>query len=99
MFAMDGCKIPSNTSKELSGTKEASEKKAEKRKKVIHKLLKKHQDEDDNDDPPNPDTRKAEEKQIETINKKVGKIEKWLKENEDMGLLDKRVYRDLTPLP
>lgn len=83
MFAMDGCKIPSNASKEWSGTKETFERKAEKMKKVIHKLVKKHRDEDDNDDPPNPDTRKAEEKQIETINKKVGKIEKWLKGNED----------------
>ncbi len=83
MFAMDGCKIPSNASKELSGTKETFKKRAEKMKKVVHKLLKKHRDEDDNDDSPPPDHRKAEEKQIETINKKVGKIEEWLKENED----------------
>jgi hypothetical protein len=83
MFAMDGCKIPSNASKELSGTKESFEKRAKKMKKVVQRLLKKHRDEDDNDNPPPPDQRKAEEKQIETINKKVAKIEKWLKENED----------------
>ena len=83
MFAIDGCKIPSNASKEMSGTRESFGKKAEKMKKVVHRLLKKHRDEDDSDNPPPSDIRKAEEKQIETINRKMAKIEKWLKENED----------------
>jgi len=83
MFAIDGCKIPSNASKEMSGTRESFGKKAEKMKKVVHRLLKKHKDEDDSDDPPPPGIRKAEAKQIETINRKVSKIEKWLQENED----------------
>ena len=50
---------------------------------MVQRLLKKHRDEDDNDGPSSPDVRDAEEKQIETINKKVSKIEKWLQENED----------------
>jgi transposase len=97
MFAMDGCKIPSNASKEWSGTKESFEKKAEKMKKVIQSLLKKHRDEDDRGDPLPPDSRKAEEKQIETINQKIGKIDKWLKENEDRrGKRNKVVQSNIT---
>lgn len=83
MFAMDGCKIPSNASKEWSGTKESFGKRAEKMKKVVQKLKKKHREEDANDDPPNSDIRAAEEKQIETIKKKTTKLKNWLKENED----------------
>jgi len=97
MFAIDGCKIPSNASKEMSGTKESFTKKAEKMKKVVHRLLQKHRDEDDFDNPPPPDIRKAEEKQIETINRKVAKIEKWLQENEDRrGSRNKIVQSNLT---
>jgi len=83
MFAIDGCKIPSNASKEMSGTRKSFTKKAEKMSKVAQRLLKKHRAEDDSDDPPLPDIRKAEAKQIETINRKVAKIETWLQENED----------------
>ena len=97
MFAIDGCKIPSNASKEMSGTKESFEKKAKKMKRVIQRLLQKHRDEDDSDNPPPLDTRKAEEKQIETINRKVAKIEKWLQENEDRrGKRNKIVQSNIT---
>ena len=97
MFAIDGCKIPSNASKEWSGTKESFEKKAKKKKKVIQRLLKKHRDEDDSNEPPGPGVREAEEKQIETINRKVAKIEKWLKENEDRrGSRNKIVQSNIT---
>ena len=97
MFAIDGCKIPSNAAKEWSGTKESFEKRAKKMKKVVQRLLKKHRDEDDSDDPPPPDIRKAETKQIETINRKVAKIEKWLQENEDRrGSRNKVVQSNIT---
>ena len=42
MFAIDGCKISSNASKEWSGTKEDFEKKKGKYEKSIDYLLKKH---------------------------------------------------------
>lgn len=97
MFAMDGCKISSNASKEWSGTKESFEKKAEKMKKVVQKLRRKHTEEDENDEPPRPDIRKAEEKQIETIKKKMVKLEKWLKENDDRrGKRNKVVQSNVT---
>ena len=97
MFAIDGCKIPSNASKEWSGTKASFDKKAQKMKKVVHRLLQKHRNEDDSDNPPPQDSRKAEEKQIETINRKVAKIEKWLQENEDRrGSRNKIVQSNIT---
>ena len=46
MFAIDGCKIGSNASKEWSGTREDFEKKKEKYKKSISSLLNKHREED-----------------------------------------------------
>ena len=42
MFAFDGCKLPSNASKEWSGTKEDFEKKAKKFNKVIRHIIHKH---------------------------------------------------------
>lgn len=97
MFAMDGCKISSNASKEWSGTKETFEKRVEKMKKVVQKLKRKHQEEDESDDPSSPDLRKAEEKQIETLKKKTAKLRNWLKENEDRrGKRNKIVQSNIT---
>ena len=42
MFAIDGCKLPSNASKEWSGTKEELLKKHDKLKETCKKILKKH---------------------------------------------------------
>lgn len=83
MFAIDGCKISSNASKEWSGTRKTFEEKKEKMEGVVRKLLKKHRDEDDNDQPPPPDFRKREEKQVETIKRKVAKYQKWLGSHSD----------------
>jgi transposase len=81
MFAIDGCKIPSNASKEWSGTRQQYQGKKNKMEAVIKRILKKHRDEDDSDQPPPPDMRKREKKQIETIKKKAKKYKKWLQEN------------------
>jgi transposase len=83
MFAIDGCKLPSNASKEWSGTCKQFKEKQEKMEGVIQKILKKHRDEDDSDQPPRHDMRKREEKQIKTIKRKVGKYKEWLAENTD----------------
>ena len=83
MFSMDGCKIPSNASKEMSGTTESFGERKEKMEKVVKKLLKKHAEEDESDQEPHQDIRKAEENRIETIQRKVTKYQKWLGENKD----------------
>ena len=47
MFAIDGCKLQSNASKEWSGMREEFAKKKEKMERAIEYILKKHQTEDD----------------------------------------------------
>ena len=82
MFAIDGCKISSNCSKEWSGTRADFEKKKEKLDKAIRLLLRKHRDTDD-DEGGGPGMREEEHKAIERLRTKVSKFEKWLQTNED----------------
>jgi hypothetical protein len=49
MFAMDECKLPSNASKEWSGTKKELRKKREKIAKLVKKLINQHRDDDKKD--------------------------------------------------
>lgn len=81
MFAIDGCKLPSNASKEWSGTKADFEKKAAKMEKAIANILQKHRAEDLrlND----TKVRESEDKFVETLNKRISKIREWLKDNDD----------------
>jgi transposase len=83
MFAIDGCKISSNASKEWSGTKAHFEKKRKKVKKEIHRLIEKHQADDKAEIAGDEIIRQAEEKKIHTMLKKIEKIETWLHENTD----------------
>ena len=46
MFAIDGCRLPSNASKEWSGTKKELQEKYEKIQKVVKQLLEKHRQND-----------------------------------------------------
>jgi transposase len=50
MFAIDGCKLPSNASKEWSGTKAELRKKRGKIAKLVGKLIQQHEDEDGKND-------------------------------------------------
>jgi transposase len=50
MFAVDGCKLPSNASKEWSGTKKELKKKREKIGKLVAKLVEQHKEDDDKKD-------------------------------------------------
>jgi hypothetical protein len=43
MFAIDGCKMPSNASKEWSGTKEELKHKKQKMEKAIRQIIERHQ--------------------------------------------------------
>jgi len=81
MFAIDGCKISSNASKEWSGTLADYEKKIEKLEKTICYILDKHQSEDQNEE--DKEMKKDEGKHIENIQKKITKIKQFLKEHED----------------
>ncbi len=81
MFAIDGCKLPSNASKEWSGTKAEFEKKAAKMERAIENILQKHREEDQNRT--GSKVKESEEKFVETLSKRVSKIRKWLNHNND----------------
>jgi transposase len=81
MFAIDGCKLPSNASKEWSGTRADFEKKATKMEKAIGRMLAKHKEQDCTQT--DKDILAKEEKYVETLGKRVKKIRKWLSHNED----------------
>jgi transposase len=82
MFAIDGCKLPSNASKEFSGTTDDFKKKASKIKTTIEKIVHRHKSMDCND-PIDIKVKNRELQQIETLDAHLQKIEKWLESNED----------------
>lgn len=95
MFAVDGCKMPSNASKEWSGTKEELKKKKEKMEEAIQNIVKRHREMDASE--ADEETIKREEKYIETMKRKAAKIEEWLDENDDKpGKTGKPVKSNIT---
>ena len=94
-FAVDGCKLASNASKEWSGTRGDLERKREKMEKAIRQIVKRHWE---------VDVREAdlgvieqEEQYVETLWKKVKKIKAWLRDNEDKpGKSGKPVKSNIT---
>jgi len=82
MFAIDGCKLPSNASKEWSGTKEDFQKKKEKIEKAMDYIVKKHRGEDKEEGRFGLD-KDREEKHLINLRSKAEKIKRWLDENED----------------
>ncbi len=95
MFAIDGCKISSNCSKEWSGTKKELLKKAGKIEESIKYLLEKHKQEDKS-----RYSQSQEEKEkasIEKLKAKSQKIHDWLNSNDDrMGSQGKPIKSNIT---
>lgn len=81
MFALDGCKLPSNASKEWSGTRGDFQKKREKMEKAIRQIVKRHQEVDVTE--ADRGVIEQEEQYVETLRRKVKKIKGWLRDNED----------------
>jgi transposase len=81
MFAIDGCKLPSNASKEWSGTRADFEKKVAKMEAAIGRILEKHREQDQT--PTDGMLVMREKKFVETLGKKVVKIRAWLNDNDD----------------
>jgi transposase len=95
MFAIDGCKMPSNASKEWSGTKEELTKKKDKMEKAVKRIISRHKQMDANE--ANREVIDQETKYVETIKTKVKKIKRWLKENDDKpGKTGKPVKSNIT---
>jgi len=68
-FSVDGCKLPGNASKEMSGTFEQLEDKKNCHKERLAELLKEHQDND-------------VKAKIEELEKEINKLDQFLKDNE-----------------
>lgn len=94
MFAIDGCKLPSNASKEWSGTKTQLTRKKEKMQKAVSFMLKQHKD---NDAMLNDEVIQRQQQQIETLNAQIDKLSDWLANNEDkIGSRNKPIKSNLT---
>jgi transposase len=82
LFAVDGCKIAANCSKENSGTRKHFENKRRKLEKLVRKLVQKHR---------KMDIREAESKQVvkkekeavQRLRREIAKLKEWLKDNSD----------------
>ena len=84
MFALDGCKLPSNASKEWSGTFPELQKKKQKIEAKVAQLLEEQMQTDRGQDEP-PGSRASgpsRQLQVEKLQKKAELMEKWLAENQ-----------------
>jgi len=95
MFAIDGCKMPSNASKEWSGTIEELTNKKEKMEQVVRDIMKRHRETDVKEK--DKGIVEQEAKYVETIKSKVKKIKQFLKDNDDKpGKTGKPVKSNIT---
>jgi transposase len=99
-FALDGLKLPSNASKEWSGTRSEMQRKKERLETKVQQLLEEHVQGDREDDrgpgPDGPDGTNRE-KQIKRLRKQAERIENWLKGNAaKYGTTGKEVSSNLT---
>jgi len=77
-FSIDGCKLPSDASKQWSGTHEQMRKKMEKMRKLARQIIEKHRD---SDSQKTELPEKAQQK-VDTLLKNAKKFEDFLAENE-----------------
>ena len=77
MFAIDGVKLPSNASKEWSGTRADFLQKAEKMERAIERLVKRHREVDAKGE--DQGLRAARSKQIETLEAALAKVRRFLR--------------------
>lgn len=98
LFAIDGCKMPSNAAKEVSGTFKELEQKRDKIKKLIKHHINEHKQLDK--DAPREETRIKRAKQAtETLTAAFDKIDKFLKTNSPRmgkGKIQKEVKSNIT---
>lgn len=81
MFAVDGCKIPSNAGKQWSGTHAELRNKARKLDNAARKIVARHRRDDDNDDPPTGGSARAQQ-QVQKLRSSSEKIKSFLASND-----------------
>lgn len=95
MFAIDGVKLPSNASKEWSGTKADLKKKAEKMQQALEHIVSRHRSADTRD--VEAPMQAAAERQKRTLNAAIEKIEGFLARHEDkLGTSGKAKQSNIT---
>jgi transposase/IS5 family transposase len=84
MFALDGCKLPSNASKEWSGTFPELQKKKQKLEAKVAQLLEEQIQADRGQGEPSGPRASgpSRQQQVEKLQKKAELMEKWLAENQ-----------------
>ena len=96
-FALDGLKLPSNASKEWSGTRSELHRKKERLEAKVQELLKEHVQEDNKDDPPSGPGGGDREVQVQRLQKQAERLEKWLKDNDPKyGTTGKEISSNVT---
>jgi transposase len=81
MFAIDGCKLPSNASKEWSGTHAELKKKRQKIDRAVRRMLKRHQEQDSTEQ--HADIRDREREQIKKLRAASRKIKHFIDTEEE----------------
>jgi len=76
MFAIDGVKLPSNASKQRSGTRAGFQHQADKLEAAAKKMLERHRSEDEGAPEPDPDTKAR--KRIEGLQRDAAQLRQWL---------------------
>ena len=95
MFAIDGCKLPSNASKQWSGTHEELDKKRRKIDRAVRRMLQRHREEDTA--ATEPDIHAREQAQIKKLRAASRKIKTFLDtEPERRGVSGAVVKGNLT---
>jgi transposase len=83
MFAIDGCKLSSNASKEWSGKQADFERKYKKIDRAVRRMLKKHREEDEQGQVNDHTRHAAEEKQLAKLREVSSKVKKHYKTSTD----------------
>jgi transposase len=97
MFALDGCKLPSNASKKWSGTFPELQKKKQKIEAKVGKLLEEQMDNDRDDFPGPKASGPSRQQQVERLQKKAELMEKWLAENQPkLGAANREKQSNIT---
>jgi transposase len=95
MFAIDGCKLPSNASKGWSGTKAELLKKRQKLERAVRRMLQQQRERDQQEETP---ALKAKEQQyLKKLRCHIAKLKDWLQTHEDKpGKTGKPVKSNIT---
>lgn len=95
MFAIDGCKLPSNASKEWSGTLAELQRKKEKLEAAIEQILENHKQQDGSKDKKFNDD--DDDNYLKSLRRDVAKLSVFLETNEEkVGLSGKPIKSNVT---